>query len=656
MTARDDAETRPGRDAQGTDAGDADASLRFGGTPDRMQVGVTGYVPAKGRGRPLSLELLRHALAAAGVTAPLDEANAAEVVRLLLAGQDARSITIARGVRPQSAQDARFESYCTAQGPVFPGQAFGRLHPAVEPRPGRDVAGNVVPPEDAHPPREISVSGEVDRDKDGVLTARIAGLVRLGEGRLAFEPLIRISPDKLQAMATLFPRAALGGAVTPEGMVQALSGQGVTFGIQLEDIVKGLAHAAAAHAPVEGVIVARGLAPVHGQNGWLEVLCDEHGCAKATVEENENQRLDYRDRGQFPVARKGEDIARLQPPTKGVPGRDIFGREAPARDGAALRVQAGKSVEAVEEGTLFRARIDGVVLSGKASLDVSELLAIPGDVDYGTGNLLLSQGSVRVGGTVRSGFTVEAPGKILVEGMVESARVIAGGDVLVRGGIFMSGDEAAFVQAGGAVTANYTHNAQVQAGGDVTVTLAIVGSKVNKGSRITSGGSVRVTDPKGRIMGGTIVCARVLEVFDAGSERGMATTLVLNQETPAVGALIKEMRELKVLKERSLFMVGEGDGALALARLPGERRDEARSLLGQRDNIEFRIRQIQRILAEMAQDYMARVAAAKIVIRGTAYPGVAIKMGGAALYIEKPLERCVFSWDAKAKQIVTGSL
>jgi uncharacterized protein len=296
------------------------------------------------------------------------------------------------------------------------------------------------------------------------------------------------------------------------------------------------------------------------------------------------------------------------------------------------------------------------VLSGKGSLDVAELLVVSGDVDYGTGNLLLSKGSVRVGGTVRSGFTVEVPGNVLVGGMVESARVVAGGDVLVRGGIFMSGDEAAFVQAGGMVTANYTHNAQVQAGGDVTVALAIVGSKTNKGSRITSGGSVRVTDPKGRIMGGTVVCGRVLEVFDAGSERGMATTLVLNQETPAVGALIKEMRELKALKERSVFVLGEGDGALALARLPGERRDEARALLGQRDNIESRIRQIQRILAEMAQDYVARVASARIVIHGTAYPGVAIKMGGAALYIERPLEHCIFTWDVKAKQIVTGSL
>jgi len=653
VTDKGKAEPRNGDGKSMADAADADAAVRFGGTPDRMKVGVTSYLPARGQGRPLSVDLLRQLLAEAGVTAPMDEKNAAEVVRLLLAGQDARAITIARGVRPQNAQDARFELFGAAQFPVFPGQAFGRIHPAVPAQAGRDVGGNPVPPTDEHAPREIAAAGGIATDRDGVLTAQLAGLVRLSEGRVELEPLARVSDDRLQATATLYHRDALGGLVTPEGMVAALSSQGIVFGIQMEAVIRGLGQASAENRAVEGVVVAQGQAPVQGAAGWLEAICEGSGCVEAP---DENQRMDYRNRGQFPVARKGQDIARLRPPTKGVPGRDVYGKEVASRDGAALRVQVGKGVEALEEGTRFRARIDGVVLAGKSSLDVSELLNMTGDVDYGTGNILLSQGSVRVGGTVRSGFTVEAPGKVLVEGMVESARIIAGSDVLVRGGIFMSGDEAAFVQAGGCVTANYTHNAHVQAGGDVTVALAIVGSTANKGSRVTSGGSVRVTDPKGRIMGGTVVCAHGLDVFQAGSERGMSTTLALSQETPEIAALIKEMRELRVLKERSMFVVGEGDGAVALARLPGERREEARDLLGRRDSIESRLRQIQRTLAELAQEHLERVAAARIAIRGTAYPGVAIKMGGCALYIERPLDRCVFSWDAKNKQIVTGSL
>lgn len=646
---------------------DADAMVRFGSTADRMKLGISRYVPAQGSGQPLSVALLRRALAEAGVTAALDEQRAAEAVRLLLSGQDASSLVIARGVPPVSPQHAWLEPLGALALPVFPGQAFARLHPAVEGKEGRDIAGNPVPPPVLSAPgtlsssaeacagaaRHIAVGGGISQDREGLLTATIPGVARITEDRIELEPLVRIAPDRLQAMADLYPRDALGEELSPEFMVQTLAGQGVRFGIQLEGIVRGLAQARAGNAAVQNVLVAQGKPPVPGQDGRLELLVREAG---GPAEADEGGRLDYRDRGPFPVAEQGQEIARLHPPTKGVPGQDVSGGVVPARDGVALRVQAGRNVEVLEGGALYRAKMAGVVLADKARLEISELLTLTGDVDYGTGNIQLDQGSVRVGGTVRTGFTVQASGNILVEGMVESARVIAGGDVIVRGGIFMSGDEAAFVQAGGSITASYSHNAQVHAGGDVTMALAIVGSKTNKGSRVTSGGMVRVTDAKGRIMGGTVVCGSGLEVFQAGSERGMATTLALSHESPEAEALVKEMRELKELRQRAVFVLGEGDGAAALARLPVERRAEAEELLARREDADSRLRQLQRSLAEIAQAHLERQKSARIVIRGTAFPGVAIKMGGRALYVERPMERCVFSWDAQNKQIVTGGL
>jgi len=632
---------------------DADASVRFGASPDRMKVGVSRYVPARGAGQPLTVDLLRKALRDTGITAPMDEEHAAEVVRLLLAGKAMNHIVVARGVRPQNAQDAWLELACAPEWPLLPGQVIGKLYPAVPAQEGLDIAGNVVPPADPSDPRVLTVAGGIAQDRDGVLTAQIAGLLRVTEQRIELLSLVVISADKLAATATLYARDALGAELTPEGVVEALAAQGITCGIQLDRIVAALAQARNTRKPVQGVLVAQGQAPVHGENGRLEVLCGDHGCAEPL---EENARIDYRDRGHFPVAEPGNTIARLYPPTKGVPGRDIYGIVVAARDGAPLRLVTGKNVEALEGGTTFRAKIAGVVLTGKGTLDVSELLSVPGDVDYGTGNIELTRGSLRLGGTVRTGFTVKVPGQVLVEGMVESARVIAGGDVIVRGGIFMSGDEAAYVEAGGSVTAAFTHNAMIQAGGDVTIALSMVGSKSNKGSRVTCGGFLRVLDPKGRIMGGTVVSAKGIEVFDAGSDRGMVTTLALSHETPEITALVKELRETKALKERAMFVVGEGDGAMALARLSDERRAEAEDLLSRRDSIDARITQIQRRLAEMAQEHLERVASARIIVRGTAYQGVAIKMGGRSLYVERPLERCVFSWDVQNKEIVTGSL
>lgn len=641
------------RDDDLSTAADADAKVRFGGSPDRMKIGVSRYTSARGAGQPLSVEMLRSALAKAGVAARLDEAKAVEAVRLLLAGQDASHIVIARGQRPRSAQDAWVEM-AGAQGyPVFPGQVIGTLHPAVPSQEGRDVAGNPVSPEDRHEPRTLSAGPGIGLDRDGGLTAQVAGIAHIRNGVVELTPLFSVSADRLQALATLHPRDAQGREVTPEAVALALAAQGVGFGVQMEAIAAGLAQAKAGGKAVEGVVAALGQAPAHGTNGRLELLCGEQACP---LPEDDRAKVDYRARSLFVVAVQGQDIARLHPPAKGVPGRDVTGAEIPARDGAALGVQLGKNVEAVDNGSVFRARMAGVVLAGKASLDISELLTIPGDVDYGTGNIQLTQGSLQVGGTVRTGFTVQVPGKVLVQGMVESARILAGSDVVVRGGIFMSGDDTAYVESGGTLTAAFTHNAQIKAAGDVTVALSMVGSKANKGSRVTSGGFVRVTDPKGRIMGGAVVCARGMEVFDAGSERGMATTLALNVETPEILALIKEQRELKVLRQQAVFVVGEGDGAAALSRLFNERRQEAEELLSRREGIEARLKQIQRSLAELAQEHLERVANARITVRGTAHPGVAIKMGGRSLYVERALVGCVFSWDAQNKEIVTGSL
>jgi len=132
---------------------DADAAVRFGSTRDRMKVGVSRYTPAQGQGRPLSVELLAKALAEAGIVVPLDQKNAAEAVALLLAGKDASRIVLARGVRPTLGRDAWVDPVGDWSLPVFPGMAFGRLHPARLPADGMDVAGNPVPPETPHKPR-----------------------------------------------------------------------------------------------------------------------------------------------------------------------------------------------------------------------------------------------------------------------------------------------------------------------------------------------------------------------------------------------------------------------------------------------------------------------------------------------------------------------
>jgi uncharacterized protein (DUF342 family) len=634
---------------------DADAAVRFGSTRDRMKVGVSRYTPAQGQGRPLSVELLAKALAEAGIVVPLDQKNAAEAVALLLAGKDASRIVLARGVRPTLGRDAWVDPVGDWSLPVFPGMAFGRLHPARLPADGMDVAGNPVPPETPHKPREIAPApdGSCMLSEDGELFAQIYGLARVTDTQVLVEPLVRIPEDRLSATVTLHPRDAQGAAVTLERVLDALSRQRVVFGVQEDNLAEGVGRVGEQNSPLSGVLAARGHPPQHGSDGRLERF---YSVQTSVGIEDESGRMNYRDRGEFPVVEQGRDVARLHPPTKGVPGRNIHGEVVPARDGATLTVRPGKNVEVLEEGRLLRARITGAVVAQKNALDVSELLGLNSDVDIATGDIRLTQGSVQIKGAVRTGFTVRAPDDVFVEGEVESARIVAGGDVVVRGGIFMSGGEAAFVQAEGSVTAAYTHNALVQAGGDVTITLCITCSKVRAGFKVSSGGFVRILDQKGRIMGGAVVCAEGLETFEAGSVMGVSTTLALSHESTEARALVEEKRELKAFLTRVLPVFGEGDGAAALAGLSAERKAEAEELLAKRDDAKRRLAQITRSLAELAQEELAQSGRARIIVRGVAHPGVVVKMGGKALHLDRPVVRSQFYWDAEKREIAVGGL
>ena len=77
--------------------------------------------------------------------------------------------------------------------------------------------------------------------------------------------------------------------------------------------------------------------------------------------------------------------------------------------------------------------IDGEVKLEKKMIQVSPVFRIDGDVCLDTGNITFN-GTVQVYGDVRSGFSIKAKRDILIYGMVESAELTAGGDIVIQNG------------------------------------------------------------------------------------------------------------------------------------------------------------------------------------------------------------------------------
>ena len=90
------------------------------------------------------------------------------------------------------------------------------------------------------------------------------------------------------------------------------------------------------------------------------------------------------------------------------------------------------------------------------------------DVDASTGDIEYD-GNVMIPGTVRTGFTVKAKGDIQVNGVVEGATLIAGGNIVIKRGV--QGMSRGRLVSGGDICAHFFESANVEAKGDVLADL-----------------------------------------------------------------------------------------------------------------------------------------------------------------------------------------
>ncbi|MFW5488527.1 MAG: FapA family protein [Desulfovibrio sp.] len=641
-----------------------DAHVRFCGSKDGIKVGISRYTPETDGGAPLCLKSLERMLRESGVRAPLIKDNALEAIERLQAGKSVKTLVIAQGKKPVNARDARITPNGNWDFPAFPGQVIGTLVASRAPEIGMGIDGEPISPNRPDPPREIETSEDVGcyvNPETNEVHALFYGLPVLKANKLAVQMLLGTSPGKVEVIGTLYPKDFLDEPITTERIEEMLKGMKVAIKPLHEEIQKALKKAAKSGRPVENVVLVRGIRPVHGQDGKLEMLIAQRSLTGTKVK---GGRIDYRDRGFSPSATDGTDIARLHPPTKGKPGLDVHGAPIPARNGTPLRVTPGRGVEAIkeklpqsEEGQeefqepviRFRARMDGLVLRENDVISISELLEVNGDVDFNTGNIRVPRGSVRIAGTVRTSFMVSAPENVLVEGVVENALIKAGGSVEVGGGLLMK--KGGGVAARGNVMAQFANNARIVAGGEVIMASNITASLVR------AGGKVVLSEDRGKIRGGTIVSGEGIEAYEIGTPMGVNTVLAISREDKQTRPLIKEKRELAArLKKLDIALGEEEDSRKILRKTPPDRRQAVEKLIALRDLTRTRHRQVGRTLAELAEKALLELHRIKIRVPGTIHPGTRIKAAGQSLPVVSPIYNSQIFWDPEQKKIVVLGL
>ncbi len=270
---------------------------------------------------------------------------------------------------------------------------------------------------------------------------------------------VHLSRDEMTATMMLYPPVAGGNSMTPEAALALLRDKwGIVYGLNEEEVVSAV-EAQHYYMPV---VVARGRAPVRGENGRVVLkFKTEHSFAPRVLEDGS---VDYRDLDIFESVEENDLLAEIIPPGDGADGMTVTGKTVPAQRGKAAKPPKGKNTRLSEDGLKLFAAKSGRVDYIAGLVEVSDMLRIPGDVNMSVGNIDFP-GDVEIKGNVLANFTVKATGNVEVWGVVEAATIIAGKNIVLKAGI--QGMDRGVLQAGGNITARFIEKTQVQAKGSL---------------------------------------------------------------------------------------------------------------------------------------------------------------------------------------------
>lgn len=428
-------------------------------------------------------------------------------------------------------------------------------------------------------------------------------------------PLIYVPKDRMSAWMMVFPPVAEGKELDGEILKKALEEKKVTSGIDEKKLEELPGH------PEQYFClwrVAKGTPAVQGTDGQIEDFFSRSVERKFAVDEHD--RMDYTSLNLFQTIEKGAAICRRIPPTSGVPGKDVQGRILPARDGREVTLPKGKNTEISEDGTRLLALKTGDVEFRDRAFHVKSLLEIAGNVDYSTGNIDY-KGEVHIHGNVSSGFSVRAEGNIVVDGVVASGNVEAGGDLIVAKGIVGGGD--AMIRTDHDLYTKYLENSTVHVQGNV-----YADSIVN--SEVYCDGDVQATSGRGVLVGGKIRASHKVSAKTIGSKAESATMIFLGGR-PCVEFEIESLEENTQLLVKQLEKLEcRPDSPSKVQRMEEFQRD----LLEKQAKLE-QLKEQMAAIEESEDPVKCKVEC------DTAYPGMLLSIGEVNFRLKQETWKCV---------------
>ncbi len=440
---------------------------------------------------------------------------------------------------------------------------------------------------------------------------------------------VQIQIEKNDRSANLIVKPAYGGDnITPDQILSEIEKSGIVFGVDFDSIRNTLE----AEIYDKPVMFAQAREPVHGVDARI---CYEFQLEyKMTPKELEHEKVDYKELQMVFAVNKDETVARKIPATTGEEGCTIKGKPMPAKPGKDVSLVAGRNAVVAPDGLSICAKIDGQPMLKGKNVFVEPVLTVEGDVDYSVGNINF-KGSVRILGSVISGFTVKATEDIQIDGVVEDAFIEAGRDLSIKGGVL--GAEKGSISAGRDIHMSFVENCVVEAGRNI-----FVGDMLN--SNISAGDTIDAILGKGRVFGGKLNARNLVTTNILGSGAAEKTQVSVGYE-PKTVARLKNLDEVlakvRYTHEEITKHISTLENLRRSDALSEEKRVLYQRLIATEEELRHNIEELNGEI-DMLKSTMTKAVQPIVKVRKTCYPNVRIKIGRLVLDCFEEYNSAVF--------------
>lgn len=442
--------------------------------------------------------------------------------------------------------------------------------------------------------------------------------------------VVEVTKDEMAVYLTILSPG--GESVTLEDVKSILKEHGVKHGVDEERILDLLRKKEFNRA----VLIARGTPAQPGKDAVINFKFRKE-VKNPTPKVEEGGRVDYRKLDLVENVLNGQVLFIKSPPTKGIPGMTVKGRQINAPDGKDAPIPAGKNTEISKDGLQLISTISGQPIWTGTRIDVEPVFEVKGDVDFRVGNIDFV-GSLVINGDIKDGFEVKATNDIEVKGSIEMANVSAGGNIVVHNGIL--GKEGGNVFAEGDISAKFIENAHVEAMGNIFVQESIMHSYVDAGGSV-----ILVGGRHGKLIGGRTRAGKEINVRVTGSWTEIPTEVEVGVAPRTREEIIKLEEEIEEDKKyfselklgiKTLLHFKERFGELS------QEKEEILARYLRAQNMLMNKLRDTTVKVDLLQKELTKEVGGRICVFDTVYPGTKICIRTTAMYIKEEYKYTTF--------------